>query len=146
MNMAERVARAGTLEEQDIDRSILPVAYLGVVAPMNALGFALSPFLGLLYEEALVLIPANSLVFSFQQQRAADEARRLPYDAAVTRDGVRVYRLDELEHCELVHHVTGLRLLVTVRGRKQRWILQHADAREVAWVFNVVLGERFVST
>ena len=71
--------------------SVLPLGYVGLVAPMNSLGFAPSPGLGLVYTGALVLLPAQQLVLSVQRRKAAEEVRDLPYDEAVSRSNVRVY-------------------------------------------------------
>lgn len=131
----------------EVDRSILPRGYLGVVAPMNSLGFAFNPGLGVVYDEVLVLLPAQALVFSFQQRRAAEEARALPYDEAAGREGVRVLRLADIERVELVRPVTGHRLLLDLVDRpQQRWILQNGDIDEIRRTFAEVLGERFVDS
>jgi hypothetical protein len=137
---------AVTVEPPDVDSSILPIGYLGLCAPMNSLGFALNPGLGLVYDEVLALLPAQSLVFSFQQRRAAEDARRLPYDVAAGREGVRVLRLADIERIELVRPVTGHRLLLTIGGAEQRWILQPNDIDEVRRVLAQALSERFVDS
>jgi hypothetical protein len=130
-----------------VDQSILPRGYLGVVAPMNSLGFAFNPGLGVVYDEVIVLLPAQALVFSFQQRRAAEEARDLPYDEAAGREGVRVLRLADLTRVELTRPVTGYRLLLDVVDQpQQRWILQNGDVDEVRRTFAEVLGERFVDS
>jgi hypothetical protein len=129
------------------DQSILPLGYLGIVAPMNSLGFALNPGIGLVYDEVIALLPAQALVFTFQQHRAADEARRMPYDEAAAREGVRVIRLSDIEKAELVKPFTGHRLMVTLAGDgTQRWILQHTDLDELRQVLGKVLGDRFVDS
>lgn len=126
---------------------IRPIGFLGLVAPMSSLGFALNPGLGLVYDEAIVLLPAAGLVFSFQQRRAACDARRLPYDEAAVRDGVRIVRLPDVERAELVRPVTGHRLVVHLAGQgEQRWILQHGSVDEVRRVLAAVLGDRFVDS
>jgi hypothetical protein len=137
---------AVTMEPPDVDESILPLGYLGLCAPMNSLGFALSPGLGVVYDEVLLLLPGQTLVFSFQQRRAADEARRLPYDVAAGREGVRVFRLADIERLELVKPVTGHRFIFTIGGTEQRWILQPNDIDEVRRVLHQALSERFVDS
>ena len=84
---------------------------------MNSLGFALNPGIGLVYDEVIALLPAQALVFSFQQHRAADEARRMPYDEAAGREGVRVLRLSDIERVELARPVTGYRLVLDMVGQ-----------------------------
>ncbi len=131
----------------DVDESILPVGYLGIVAPMNSLGFALNPGLGVVYDEVIALLPAQTLIFSFQQRRAAEEARRLPYDEAAGTDGVRVIRLADIASVELVKPFTGHRLLLEMTGGDhQRWILQNGDIDEVRAVFSKLLGDRFTDS
>ncbi len=129
------------------DPSILPVGVLGLVAPMNSLGFALSPGLGVLYDEVLVLLPAQSLVFTFQRKRAAEEARSLPYDEAAGRHGIRVFRLDDIRRVELVRPVTGYRLTIEFEdGSEQRWILQREAIPEARRCLSEHLGDRFVDS
>jgi hypothetical protein len=130
-----------------VDASILPRGYLGVVAPLNSMGFAFNPGLGIVYDEVVVLLPAQALVFSFQQHRAAEEVRDLPYDEAATRDGIRIVRLADVERAELARPVTGYRLVLEmVSGPPQRWALQNGDVDEVRRTFADVLGERFADT
>lgn len=127
------------------DPSILPVGVLGVVAPMNSLGFTPHPGLGLVYDSAIVLLPAETMVFTFQQRRAALRARELAYDEAVRRPHVRVFRLDDLQHVELVKVFTGYRLLLDHRGEKQlRWVVQHESLDELRSSLGKLLGDRFV--
>jgi hypothetical protein len=127
------------------DPGILPVGYLGIVAPLDALGFALNTYLGVVYDEVIALVPAQALVFSFQQRRAATQARAMPYDVAAARRGVLVVRLDDIEEAELVRPVTGFRLRMTMRdGREQRWILQHGHLQETRAVLRSLLGRRFL--
>jgi hypothetical protein len=129
------------------DESILPLGSLGIVGPMNSMGFALNPGLGLVYDEVIILLPAQALVFSFQQRKAADAAREMPYDQAASREGVRVFRLVDIERAELVRPFTGHRLLVTMTdGGEQRWILQNTDVDETRQVLSKVLGDRFVDS
>lgn len=129
------------------DPSILPVGVLGLVAPMNSLGFALSPGLGVLYDEVLVLLPAQSLVFTFQRKRAAEEARALPYDEAAGKEGIRVFRLEDIGRVELVRPVTGYRLMIDFQdGSQQRWILQRESIPEVRSCLAEHLGDRFVDS
>lgn len=114
---------------------------------MNSLGFALSPGIGVMYDEVLVLLPAQGLVFTFQRKRAAEEARSLPYDEAAGRPGIRVFRLDSISRVELVRPVTGHRLLIDFEdGSQQRWILQRESIAEVRSCFEEYLGDRFVDS
>lgn len=129
-----------------VDASILPIGYLGTVAPMNSLGFALNPGLAVVYDEVLALLPAQALVFTFQQIRAAERARVMPYDEAASKSGVRIIRLADIEKAELVRPVTGYRLMLTVAGRDERWILQKPEVDEVRAALDKALGERFVDT
>jgi hypothetical protein len=129
------------------DESILPLGSLGIVGPMNSMGFALNPGLGLVYDEVIILLPAQALVFSFQQRKAADAAREMPYDQAASREGVRVFRLDDIERAELVRPFTGHRLLLRMtNGGEQRWILQNGDVDETRQVLSKLLGDRFVDS
>ena len=128
-----------------MDASILPIGYLGIVAPMNSLGFALHPALALMYDEALVLLPAETLVFTFQQKKAADEALQLPYDQVAGRQGASIHRLDQFERVELIRPVLQYRLLVSLVGEEeQRWIIQKGDIPEIQRVLSETLGDRFV--
>lgn len=142
------VAMANSQSPDDgVDPSILPRGYLGVVAPMNSLGFAFNPGLGVVYDEVIALLPAQALIFSFQQRRAAEEARGLPYDEAASREGVRIVRLADIDRVELTRPVTGYRLMLEMAdGPEQRWILQNGDVDEVRRTFTAVLGERFVDS
>jgi hypothetical protein len=128
------------------DPSILPLGTLGLVAPMNSLGFALNPGIGIVYDEVLVLLPAQTLVFTFQQHRALDEALKLPYDEAAGKHGIRVFRLSDIDRAELVRPFTGYRLLLDIGEHHERWILQKPEIDEVRRCLSKVLGERFVDS
>lgn len=134
----------------DVDASIMPVGYLGTVAPMNSLGFALHPAMGVVYDEVIALLPAQALVFTFQQQRAAERARMMPYDQAASTHDVHIIRLYDLEKVELIRPVTGYRLVLHFSPEhghgEQKWILQKPDVDEIRNTLGKVLGDRFVDT
>jgi len=131
----------------EVDASILPTGYLGFVAPMNSLGFALNPAIGVVYDEVIAMLPAQALVFTFQQNRAAERARVMPYDEAASHHGVRIIRLSDLEKVELIRPVTGYRLVVSEAGHpEQKWILQKPDVDEIRRALSQALGDRFVDT
>jgi hypothetical protein len=135
---------ATAAEAIPVDESILPLGSLGIVAPMDSLGFALNTFIGVVYDEVVALLPAQALVFSFQQRRAGDDARRLPYDRAASRSGVQVIRFDDIVSAELVKPVTGHRLVVELAGgRSVRWILQAGSVDEARALLADRLGDRF---
>ncbi len=128
----------------DLAGSRLPLGYLGIVAPMNSLGFAPNPGLGLVYEGAFVLLPAQQLVLSVQRRRAADEVRELPFEEAVTRKNVRIHLADEMVGAELTRPFTGHRLTVDFRdGTSTRYILQKENVDDVRRSFSVLLDDRF---
>jgi hypothetical protein len=129
------------------DPSILPVGSLGLVAPMSSLGFALNPGLAMVYDEVIILLPAQTMVFTFQQRRAVEAARELPYDEAAGRGKVKVFRLTDLASVELVKPFTGYRLAITTtNGEELRWIMQKTIIDEVRSVLADVLGDRFTDS
>lgn len=129
------------------DPTILPVGCLGIVAPMNSLGFTPNPGIGVVYDEVIVLLPAQALVFTFQRKHAVEAARSLPYDEAARRRGVRVYKLRDVIRAELTRPVAGYRLVLELAGvQQQRWIVQSDAAAEVKRCLTEVLGDRFVDS
>ena len=127
-----------------LDGSRLPLGYLGIVAPMNSLGFAPNPGLGLVYDGAFLLLPAQQLVLSVQRRRAADEAQELPFDEAVARKGVRVHTADEIVSADLTRPFTGHRLIIEFTdGASTRYILQKENVDAVRRSFAALLGDRF---
>lgn len=126
------------------DPSRLPLGYLGIVAPMNSLGFAPNPGLGLVYDGAFVLLPAQQLVFSVQRRKAAEEVQDLPYEEALARRSVRVHSVDEMSMAELTRPFTGHRLTINfVDGTSTRYILQKESVDDVKRCFDALLGDRF---
>ena len=111
---------------------------------MNSLGFAPNPGLGVAYEGAFVLLPAQQLVLSVQRRRAAEEVQELPFSDAAGRKGVRIHTVDEMVAAELTRPFTGYRLTVEFAdGRDTRYILQKENIPEVQSAFAALLGEGF---
>lgn len=127
-----------------LDGSRLPLDYLGIVAPMNSLGFAPNPGLGLVYDGAFVLLPAQQLVLSVQRRRAAEEVRELTFDEAAARKSVRVHAADEMVSAELTRPFTGYRLTIDFTdGVSIRYILQKENVEAVKRSFAALLADRF---
>ncbi len=111
---------------------------------MNSLGFAPNPGLGLVYEGAFILLPAQHLVLTVQRRHAADEVRELTFDEAVARKGARLYPAEEMVDVELTRPFTGHRLTIEFMGGKRtRYILQKESVEDVRRSFSALLGERF---
>jgi hypothetical protein len=131
----------------------LPLGFVGVLAPMNSLGFAPFAGLGLVYEGALVLTPAAAyqISFSFQQERIVRELLDTPFSEATAVEGARTYHASAITDARLVRHaVLGHRLVLTMEGEaggptaEVRFIVQRGDLDRLRRRLVQLLDGRFV--